>query len=183
MTRHRWLVETGAVALGLVFGLLVGLAVPPVGVLAPTPTPPDSTWFDTLDLSKQRDSIVAYAARVHGVPVRLAIAVSHTENWSGDSTAESSVGAIGLMQVMPRYWQHSFEAECGCGSLFDRRRNACKGVLVLKHYLDSLPTVDLALRSYHGSNKPRLHAAGDGYVATVLERLIVPRDGTSTVLP
>jgi transglycosylase-like protein with SLT domain len=122
-------------------------------------------------LSDQRDSIVAEEARSAGVPVALSIAVSHTENWTGDSMAVSRVGAVGLMQVMPRYWEHKFEKECGCGSLFMRRLNACKGVRVLRFYLDSLPTVDDALRAYHGSNKPWLHAAGDAYVRSVLEQL------------
>ena len=143
----------------------------------------DSTWFDTLSVSQQRDSIVADEARKAGVPAHLAIAVSHTENWTGDSTATSRVGAIGLMQVMPRYWQHEFEAECGCGSLLIRRINACKGVRVLKRYIDSLPNVNEALRAYHGSNKPWLHAAGDGYVATVLQRISFPRDGTTVTTP
>jgi len=132
---------------------------------------PDSGWFRALAVSEQRDSIVALEARRVGNPVGLAIAVSHTENWTGDSAAVSSAGAIGIMQVMP-FWQHSFEADCGCAPLTNRRANACRGNHVLRLYLDSLPTVDLALRSYHGSNKPRLHAAGDGYVATVLERIV-----------
>lgn len=131
----------------------------------------DSAWFHALSVSAQRDSIVAREARRAGVPAALAVAVSHTENWTGDSTAVSTAGAIGLMQVMPRYWEHRFEEECGCGSLLDRRRNACKGVRVLRFYLDSLPTVDEALRAYHGSNKPWLRAAGDTYVRTVLEHL------------
>src|SRR6266550_1517081 len=75
---------------------------------------PDSSWFAKLTLSQQRDSIVAYEARRARVPVPLAIAVSHAENWGGDSTALSSSGAVGLMQVMPRTWQHSFEPECSC---------------------------------------------------------------------
>lgn len=145
------------------------------------PAQVDSAWFRSLTPSQQRDSIVAKEARRAGTPVALAIAVSHTENWTGDSAAVSSAGAIGIMQVMP-LWQHSFEADCGCASLFNRRANACRGTRVLKLYLDSLPTVNLALRSYHGSNKPRLHLAGDGYVGTVLQRIVFPRDGT-TVTP
>lgn len=120
-------------------------------------------------LSEQRDSLVAREARRADVPVSLALAVSHVENWTGDSMAVSSRGAVGLMQVLPRYWQHEFEEECGCGSLFIRQRNACVGVRVLRHYLDKQPTVDKALRAYHGSLQ--LHTAGDQYVSLVLERM------------
>jgi hypothetical protein len=145
----------------------------------------------TRSVAEERDSIVAQEARRAGVPVRLAIAVSQVENWYGDSMAVSSagsrdtatirraiegdaaaiqrLGAVGIMQVLPRMWWHSFENECGCGSLFDRRRNACKGVRVLGYYLAREKTVDAAVRGYHGSL--RLHTAGDGYAALVLERL------------
>lgn len=155
--------------------------------------PPDGTHVARrpLTLSEQRDSIVAAEARAAGVPVLLAVAVSHVENFGGDSMAVSragrqdsatvygastgdqaaidSIGAVGLMQVYPRKWYHAFEPDCGCGSLFDRRRNACKGVRVLRYYLARETTVDRALRGYHGSL--RLHSAGDGYTAAVLEKM------------
>lgn len=176
MSWQKTLVLVIAVSLAVVAVLVV--ADPPA---AADPVRPDSAWFAGLTPSQQRDSIVADEARRAGVPPRLAIAVSHTENWTGDSGAISSAGAVGLMQVRPQLWQHAFEAACGCGSLFVRRVNACKGVRVLKLYLDSLPSVDVALRAYHGSNKPRLHQAGDVYVGTVLDRLAFPRDGTQVV--
>jgi soluble lytic murein transglycosylase-like protein len=137
-------------------------------------TPPDGTAVSfsiaPLSLSDQRDTIVAQEARSAGVPVDLALAVSHVENWTGDSMAVSSRGAVGLMQVLPKYWQHEFEEECGCGSLFQRRLNACKGVRVLKLYLKQQKTTALALRAYHGSLN--LHSAGDDYIAQVLDRLV-----------
>jgi soluble lytic murein transglycosylase-like protein len=117
-------------------------------------------------LSEQRDTIVAQEARRAGAPVALSIAVSHVENWTGDSMAISTRGAVGLMQVLPKYWQHEFEEECGCGSLFQRRLNACKGVRVLAFYLKQQKTTALALRAYHGSL--HLHTAGDDYIASVL---------------
>lgn len=142
-------------------------------------------------LDEQRDSIVAAAARKVGVPVLLALAVSHVENLGGDSMAVSnagrqdtttirraiagdqraidSLGAVGIMQVLPRVWWHSFENECGCGSLFDRQRNACKGNHILRYYLTREPTVDRALRAYHGSL--RHHGQGDDYARAVLEQM------------
>jgi len=158
-------------------------------------TPADGTAAmitrPSLTLSEERDSIVAAEARKIGVPVLLALAVSHVENWTGDSMAVSwagkqdtvtirraiagqqraidTLGAVGIMQVLPRAWWHSFEEECGCGSLFNRRRNACKGVRVLAFYLAREPTVDRALRGYHGSL--RAHTQGDGYASAVLEQM------------
>jgi len=123
-----------------------------------------------MSLSEQRDTIVASEARRAGVSVDLALAVSHVENWTGDSMAVSPRGAVGLMQVLPKYWQHEFETECGCGSLFQRRLNACKGVRVLAFYLKQQKTTALALRAYHGSL--HLHSAGDDYIASVLDRLV-----------
>lgn len=121
-----------------------------------------------LSPSDQRDSIVAQEARRAGVPVGLALAVSHVENTSGDSMAVSKVGAVGLMQVLPKYWQHAFEDECGCGSLFHSKRNACVGVRVLGGYLKQYKTTARALRAYHGSLA--LHVAGDDYIAAILDQ-------------
>jgi soluble lytic murein transglycosylase-like protein len=173
-------------------GILVTLALPVV-MRARQAAVPDGTAvvFAPPTLDAQRDSIVAQEARRAGNPVLLALAVSHVENWGGDSMVVSnagrqdtatvrraiageqraidSLGAVGLMQVLPRMWWHSWENECGCGSLFDRRRNACKGNRILRFYLDREPTVDRALRAYHGSS--RHHALGDGYASAVLEQM------------
>ena len=128
-------------------------------------------WFDTLDLSQQRDSLVAAAARQAGVPVHLLIALSHAENWSGDSAAVNPrSGAIGLMQIMPG-WQHSFEDDCGGGSLMNRRRNVCVGAHIYLRYVDSLKRVEPTLRAYVGQRSERSRPIGDRYVADVLENL------------
>jgi hypothetical protein len=187
--KGRWELGIGAL-IGIVLSLLIAATgplrqAPADGTRVVLPPPITAT------LSEQRDSIVAVEARRAGVPVLLALAVSHVENWTGDSMAVSvagrrdtvtvrraiagdqraidTLGAVGLMQVLPRKWWHAFEDDCGCGSLFDRRRNACKGVRVLQFYLAQQPDVDRALRSYHGSLHH--HAQGDGYAAAVLERM------------
>jgi len=164
LMRFPWL---GAV-LGAVlwFGIVTGLLFSQRdGTVVSLPIAPVS-----ISLSDQRDTLVAQEARRAGVPVALSIAVSHVENWTGDSVAVSPRGAVGLMQVVPKYWQHEFEEECGCGSLFQRRLNACKGVRVLAFYLKQQKTTVLALRAYHGSLN--LHTAGDAYVALVLDQLV-----------
>lgn len=186
LTGVEWLMST------LIAFCVVAIAV---GGGAKQRAVPDGTtvtiMLPPLSLSEARDSIVAAEARRAGVPVLLALAVSHVENYGGDSMAVSvagkqdtatvrraiagqqraidTLGAVGLMQVLPRVWWHRFEEECGCGSLFDRRRNACKGVRVLAFYLEREPTVDRALRGYHGSL--RRHALGDDYAASVLQQM------------
>ncbi len=147
------------------FAIAVTLAaVVPDGTYVARPTPP-------LSLTEQRDSLVAEEAQRADVPVDLAIAVSHVENWSGDSMAVSKAGAVGLMQVLPKYWQHAFEEECGCGSLFQRRRNACVGVRILAQYHTQYKTWGKTVRAYHGShNRP----AGHDYSDAVLDRLMQP---------
>lgn len=104
------------------------------------------------DLSRERDSIVSVEAFRAGVPINKSLAISHTENWIGDSTAVSTSGAVGLMQIMPSYWENAFPDQCyGVGNLFNRKRNACVGVRVLRHYYIEHGNWDQAVRSYLGT--------------------------------
>lgn len=166
LMRFPWL----GLALGAVLWLAVISAIPlravTDGTTVKLPAPPPS-------MSDQRDSIVAQEARRAGVSVALALDVSHVENTGGDSMAVSKRGAVGIMQVLPSYWQHKFEDECDCGSLFLRRRNACVGVHVLGGYLQQYKTVAQALRAYHGSL--RFPAAGEKYIAQVLDQQFLVR--------
>lgn len=155
--------------LGLWVGLCLMSLVFSILVISPLiQDHPAITAAITLTASQERDQIVTLEAQQAGVPVSLALAVSHVENTSGDSMAVSSAGAVGLMQVLPKYHQHAFEAECGCGSLFLRHRNACVGVRVLKQYRLQQGTWEGALRAYHGSL--RLPTVGRKYVASVLDQ-------------
>lgn len=130
----------------------------------------------------ERDVIVAEEAVKVGVPMEVAVAVSHVENWSGDSTAVSSAGAVGIMQVMP-FWPEyrpDWSEECidRSGppwswsirpSLTERRYNACLGVRVLQLYHRQYGNWNTALRAYNGAL--RMPRAGDKYVSLVLSRL------------
>lgn len=109
--------------------------------------------------SDLRDRLVAEAARRHAVPVDLAIAVSHVENWRGLPQARSSAGAVGLMQVMPDI--HGSTAR----ELEDPGHNVELGVKILRMYYDRYGSWEKALRAYNGSLK--LPRAGDRYVAQV----------------
>jgi soluble lytic murein transglycosylase-like protein len=101
-------------------------------------------------LSAQRDSIVAQQARKWGVPPALAVHVSHVEDWSGDSMATSPAGAVGIMQVQPRFWAHAFDADCGTASLFNMTKNACVGVHVMTAFYMQTNEWASALRLYNG---------------------------------
>lgn len=131
-------------------------------------------------LSEERDSIVsAQAQRFHMDP-SLAIAVSHVENWGGDSAVvHPRSGAIGLMQVMP-FWADSFTTECGTAPLIDRRSNACRGVLISVMYFQACGDWDCALTRYLGAEcRPkdgpllcaRKRKAADDYIHGVMKRL------------
>src|SRR5690348_15238504 len=111
MTDKRW-DHVVALCVGLAVGTIIYQSVKKVYDVPAVEQP--------RSLSVERDSIVAQEARRAGVSVSLSISVSHVENTSGDSMAVSKAGAVGIMQVTPRLWQHAFEEECGCGSLFNR---------------------------------------------------------------
>lgn len=131
--------------------------------------------------SEERDSIVAYEARRAGMDPTLAIAVSHVENWGGDSAIQHRTsGAVGLMQVMPAIWSDSFQTECyGPASLTLRARNACVGVRVAVRYFEECGNWNCALVAYVGARcRPtdspercaRKTRVGAEYVLEVVER-------------
>lgn len=77
--------------------------------------------------------------------------------------AQSDGGAVGLMQVIPRYHAAQFEAGQG-GSVLDPRINIALGAKVLKEYIRRGGTEVAGLQLYNG-------AAGDassGYATKVL---------------
>ena len=92
--------------------------------------------------------IIRYA-RIHHLAPNLVVAVVLAES-GGNARAVSSVGALGLMQVYPRYWQGIYP-ECGV-DLFDVETNICYGTRILRHYLDraKADSLSLALNRYSG---------------------------------
>lgn len=134
----------------------------------------------------ERDSIVWHQAKQWGVPPQLAIAVSRVENWSGDSTAVSSAGAVGIMQIMP-FWgpggEYDISGLCidrsgppwgwpvsDTRDLTNRTLNACLGSLILRMYWEKHDyNWNKALRAYNGAlHLPRV---GDRYVSLVVSKL------------
>lgn len=95
---------------------------------------------------------VAWAVAKHshlaGVPSDLTLAVMRVENpWLKPDTV-SHAGAVGLLQIMPRFWADEFP-HCGY-DLTDVEVNVCKGIAILRHYIDRHETLEGALLAYNG---------------------------------
>ena len=106
-------------------------------------------------------------ARRQQVPPSLIAAVLVTENTTLTPAAESSVGAQGLMQVMP---MHAGARLCASDNLVDVDSNICHGTLILARNLRATRTPTAALLRYNGcvrgTNTPDCHR----YPARVLTR-------------
>ncbi len=100
-------------------------------------------------------AVTREAGRIKVSPSLLA-AVLLIENRQLDSTAVSSQGAIGLMQVMPI---HAGSYGCGSADLTRVDANICHGARILHLYLVRSRSVTVALRRYNGcvsgANTPR----------------------------
>jgi soluble lytic murein transglycosylase-like protein len=110
---------------------------------------------------------VVREARRQQVPPSLIAAVLVTENTTLKPEARSSVGAMGLMQVMP---MHAGAALCGSSDLTDVDSNICHGTLILARNLRRTRTTTAALLRYNGcvrgTNTPDCHR----YPSRVLSR-------------
>jgi soluble lytic murein transglycosylase-like protein len=102
-------------------------------------------------------AVVYEAGRLHLSPSLLA-GVLLIENAPFDSTAISTQGAIGMMQVMP---VHIGSYGCLSGDLLNVEANICHGARLLNTYLRRTQSVEQALRHYNGCvrgrNTPRCH--------------------------
>ena len=105
--------------------------------------------FSVHEQSERRDSVVLREARRLGVPRIVAYAVTHAETYSGDSTAVSSAGAVGIMQIMPANFD-SYPECYGARHITDMKRNACVGLRLLSDYRDEEGSWAGALKRYVG---------------------------------
>ena len=114
----------------------------------------------TRQISGQRaDSIARVAVREayhRRVPPALVLGVMLTENDRFNRNARSKVGALGLMQIMPRLWTPNLGPILG-RNLRDDETNLRYGVYILKHFakktpdtLDASDVIRTALLSYNG---------------------------------
>jgi len=84
------------------------------------------------------------AARTHGLDPRLVAAVASRES-AFNARARSSVGACGLMQLMPATARF-----LGVGDVFDPRQNVFGGARYLRTLLDTFDgDLDLTLAAYN----------------------------------
>jgi hypothetical protein len=83
------------------------------------------------------DELASFAVReayVRRVPPALVLGVMLTENRGLASTAQSNVGAVGLMQIHAPAWKRSLGRLFGT-NLRDDETNLRYGVFILSHYL------------------------------------------------
>ena len=84
------------------------------------------------------DSIAHFAVReafLRGVPPAVIFGVMLTENAQFVSKAKSNVGAVGLMQVYPKYWLKDLSKKFGASDIETDSTNLRYGVFILEHYL------------------------------------------------
>lgn len=90
-------------------------------------------------MSQERaDSIAHFAVReafLRGVPPAVIFGVMLTENAKFISFAKSNVGAVGLMQVYPKYWLKDLSKKFGASDIEADSTNLRYGVFILEHYL------------------------------------------------
>lgn len=144
------------------------------GSIQPIPFALPIVVTDTLSSDARRDTAVREAATRWGINIDTALAISHTENWTGIPGAWSRTGCcIGIMQVNVRYWYGRFHKECDGSDLFDLRTNACYGVLIWRHHLRECDgDGDCALRAYVGQRNNRI--VGDFYLHEIQRYLVAP---------
>lgn len=85
-----------------------------------------------------------------GLDPLLLVAVMAVES-SFNPIAESSMGAQGLMQVIPRFHQEKLVDQGGDASLLDPQTNIVVGARVLKEYLVRTGSMQHALQVYNGA--------------------------------
>ena len=109
-------------------------------------------------LVRRISGAVLRESRRQQVPPSLIVAVLLTENTTLRPEAESTVGARGLMQVMPF---HAGARLCNSDDLVDVDSNICHGTLILARNLRTTSTSVAALLRYNGcvrgTNTPDCH--------------------------
>lgn len=98
-------------------------------------------------MARRVAAAVVHYARAHDVAPSLVAAVLVTENRTLKPRARSSVGAQGLMQVMP---MHAGMKGCPSRDLANVENNICHGTRILRTVLDRAQTTRGALLRYNG---------------------------------
>lgn len=104
------------------------------------------------------------AGNMLGLDPLLIIAVIAVES-SFNPIAESSAGAKGLMQVIPRYHAEKLQEFGGDHAVFDPQTNILVGSKILNEYLRRTGNLSIALQMYAGA----LNDSEDAYTVKVLK--------------
>lgn len=95
------------------------------------------------DRLEKYQSIITEASQKYGVPESLIKGIITAES-AGKNTAQSSVGAKGLMQLMDGTAQ-----SLGVTNSYDPEQNIMAGTKYIKQQIDKFGSVDLALAAYN----------------------------------
>ncbi len=105
------------------------------------------------DLNEKRAQTLAglyvAASEETGVSVDLLAAITYVESRFQPNQV-SHANAIGIMQVVPKWWVHEFDFLENANDLHDERKNVRAGALIIKRCMDRFGSVEKAIRCYHG---------------------------------
>jgi soluble lytic murein transglycosylase-like protein len=104
------------------------------------------------ELADRVASAVVYEAGRARISPSVLAAVLVVENSRFDTSAVSTEGAIGLMQVMP---MHVGNYRCLSGDLLNVEANICHGARLLSMHLRRTRSLEAALRRYNGCVRGR----------------------------
>ena len=100
-----------------------------------------------VELADRAAMVVVRESRRLNMSPSLLAAVLLIENRALDTAAVSSMGAVGLMQVMP---VHAGSYGCASSDLRELDANICHGARLLRLYVVRSPSLRVALRRYNG---------------------------------
>jgi soluble lytic murein transglycosylase-like protein len=92
------------------------------------------------------------AAREVGLDPLLVLAMISIES-SFNPLAESSMGAKGLMQIIPRFHLAKLEAHGGEAAVLDPESNIAVGARILQEYVYRYGTLEAGLQQYNGASR------------------------------
>ncbi len=109
--------------------------------------------IDTVLLKEINEAIIKYS-KMYDLPPELVVYVMKRESHF-KPLAKSKVGAIGLMQVFPKWHKDKMEVMgITYDEVYEIDHNVRLGVWILSDYLDLHGTIDKALTRYVGGKHP-----------------------------
>jgi soluble lytic murein transglycosylase-like protein len=112
-----------------------------------------SRWFQVDDEGTGLAVFAAYrAAGEVGLDPLLVLAMISIES-SFNPAAESSMGAKGLMQIIPRFHLAKLEPHGGADAVHDPESNIAVGARILQEYVYRTGTLEAGLQQYNGASR------------------------------